>query len=157
MTQSDKINPLIIAVYGLPQISLAIIGYPLTIYLIPFYAGELGLPLAVLGTMLFLGRMTDIITDPIIGTLSDRTRLKSGRRKVWILAGAVVMLLGVHMLFDPVSPVGVWYFMIWLSVVFLGFTLIALPYQAWGAEISPAYEVRTRFAGSAQFCMILGL
>lgn len=61
--------------YGALALPLSTIGWPLSIYLAPFYAGEIGLPLAALGTAMLLARFADMITDPIIGTLSDRWRL----------------------------------------------------------------------------------
>lgn len=46
-----------------------------------------------------IARLTDVITDPIIGELLDRWRTPLGRRKPWLLAGVPVMMLGVYMLF----------------------------------------------------------
>jgi hypothetical protein len=47
--------------YGGLAMPLAMIGLPLAIYLAPFYAGELGLPLALLGTAMLIGRFSDVI------------------------------------------------------------------------------------------------
>ncbi len=77
---------------GLP---LAVIGYPLAIWIPAHYAGGLGIPLAAVGTILMLARLTDVITDPIMGEISDRVRTLWGRRKPWVLLGVPVMMLGV--------------------------------------------------------------
>ena len=57
---------------GLP---LAVIGYPLSIWIPAHYSGGLGISLAAVGTILMLARLTDVITDPIMGELSDRYRI----------------------------------------------------------------------------------
>ena len=60
------------ALYGLPNLPTSIVGLPIAIYIPAFYAGDLGLSLAFVGVILTLSRLTDVITDPMIGILSDR-------------------------------------------------------------------------------------
>jgi glycoside/pentoside/hexuronide:cation symporter, GPH family len=143
--------------YGTINLPLSFIGLPIVIFVAPFYASELGLPLGLLGTMLFLARMSDVITDPIIGIGSDHTRTRIGRRKPWIAAGVLVMMLGVFKLFMPAAGVGVVYFLLWVSVVYVGFTMITLPHEAWGGELSASYHERTRITGARQLFGLIGL
>lgn len=143
--------------YGTINLPLSFIGYPIVIFVAPFYASELGLPLGLLGTMLFLARMSDVITDPLIGVGSDHTRSRFGRRKPWIAAGILIMLMGVYKLFMPSAGVGMVYFLIWVSVVYFGFTMITLPHEAWGGELSASYHERTRITGARQFFGLSGL
>lgn len=143
--------------YGGINVPLSFIGLPLVIFVAPFYAGELGLPLGLVGTMLFLARMSDVITDPIVGVGSDHLRSRWGRRKPVIAAGVLVMMLGVWKLFAPTPPVDVWYFLLWVSVVYLGFTMISITHEAWGGELSGSYTERTRITGARQFFGIVGL
>jgi len=51
---------------------LAVIGYPLATWVPAHYSGGLGISLAAVGTILMLARPTDVVTDPIMGELSDR-------------------------------------------------------------------------------------
>ena len=139
---------------GLP---LAVIGYPLSIWIPAHYSGGLGLSLATVGTMLMLARFTDVITDPLLGEISDRVQTPFGRRKPWILIGVVVMLLGVWNLFIPDPGVGIWYFLFWLTIFFLGSTMIALPHRAWGAELSPDYHQRSRVTAAREIYVLIGL
>ena len=143
--------------YGTINLPLSFIGLPIVIFVAPFYATELGLPLGLLGTMLFLARMSDVITDPLIGIGSDHYRTRFGRRKPWIAAGIVIMMLGVYNLFIPSAGAGLVYFLIWVSVVYVGFTMITLPHEAWGGELSTSYHERTRITGSRQFFGLVGL
>ena len=73
------------------NIPLSLGGLPLGLYLTPYYASELGFSLATIGLILMLTRVTDVITDPLIGTLSDRTPARYGRRSIWIIIGMPVM------------------------------------------------------------------
>jgi glycoside/pentoside/hexuronide:cation symporter, GPH family len=143
--------------YGGLQFPLATIGLPLSIYLAPFYAGELGLPLAALGTAMLLARLSDIITDPMIGMLSDRWRPAIGRRRVWVPIGVSVLSLGVYLLFNPAKGVGLGYFLVALAMTYLGFTMTRLPYHAWGGELSSNYEERTRITSVRQMFSLAGL
>jgi glycoside/pentoside/hexuronide:cation symporter, GPH family len=143
--------------YGGLAMPLAMIGLPLSIFLAPFYAGEIGLPLALLGTAMLIGRFSDIVTDPLIGMLSDRWRPGIGRRRVWILIGAPVLAGSVWMLFNPLAGAGIGYFLLWLALVYIGFTMVQLPYQAWGGELTSNYEERSRVTSVRQLFGISGL
>lgn len=156
-SQELKLTKWKTAAYGSLALPLATIGLPLSIYLAPFYAGELGLPLAVLGIAMVLARLSDVITDPIIGMASDNLRTRFGRRRVWIPPGIAVIIVGVWFLFNPVAPVDIYYFVFWIAVVYLGFTLVQLPYQAWGGELTQDYNGRTRVASVRQAFGLVGL
>ena len=67
--------------YGGLGTPLAMIGYPIAIWLIPFYAEVIGTPLWVLANLILIARLTDVITDPLIGQWGDSTRTFIGRRK----------------------------------------------------------------------------
>ena len=139
---------------GLP---LAVIGYPLAIWIPAHYSGGLGISLAAVGTILMLARLTDVITDPLIGELSDRWRTPFGRRRPWLVMGPPVMMLGVYFLFVPGEGVGMLYFLFWLTIFFLGSTMIALPHRAWGAELSPDYHQRSRVTAAREIYVLVGL
>ena len=101
----------VIYTHGSLGLPLAIIGYPLSIWIPAHYSGGLGLSLAAVGTILMLARFTDVLTDPIVGELSDRWRTRIGRRKPWIIAGVPIMMLGVWRLFVPDGEVDLSYFL----------------------------------------------
>jgi len=143
--------------HGSIVIPLAVIGYPLAIWIPAHYAGGLGMSLAMVGTILMLARFTDVLTDPIMGEISDRWRTRFGRRRPWLLVGMPIMMLGVYKLFIPPADVGIWYFLIYLTLFFVGSTIIALPHRAWGAELSTDYHQRSRVTASREFFVLGGL
>ncbi|MEQ8378997.1 MFS transporter [Parvibaculum sp.] len=143
--------------YGQFVIPLAIIGLPIVIYIPAFYAGTLGLSLSAVGVILMIARLSDVVTDPLIGFLSDKTNTRFGRRRPWIVAGAPLLAISSFMLFSPVGEVSNFYLLFWISAIYLAFTLIAIPYFAWGAEISSGYQERSRITGVREIFMQIGL
>jgi GPH family glycoside/pentoside/hexuronide:cation symporter len=61
-----------IIAFGSVQLPLGMIGLPIAIYLAPLYSGQLQLSLQLIGLSLILARLSDFVTDPIVGVLSDR-------------------------------------------------------------------------------------
>lgn len=154
---SDVLSRKTIYAHGSLGLPLAVIGYPLSIWIPAHYSGGLGISLAAVGTILMLARLTDVITDPLMGEISDRWRTPIGRRRPWLLIGAPVMMLGVYRLFVPDEGVGMAYFLIWLTVFFVGATMIGLPHRAWGAELSPDYHQRSRVTAAREIYVLIGL
>jgi Na+/melibiose symporter-like transporter len=122
-----------------------------------FRYAELGVALGDVAWIVFVARMLDVAIDPTVGFLSDRTRARLGRRKTWVIAGTPLYVLAVWRLFVPPTEVDAIYFASWMVLFWLGFSMINIPYYAWGAELSPDYHERTRittwrtFAGSGGF------
>ena len=117
---------------------------PLVTYLPAIYAKQFGISLYALG-LIFLGeRVWSTICDPLVGWLCDRTSSRFGRRKVWIASGAVLFALAYAFLFFPVRGIGPLAMTAALAVLFLGWSMIVVPYFAWSGELSPDYHERTR-------------
>lgn len=143
--------------YALPGLPLAAIQLPLFVYIPAFYAQELGLGLAAVGGVLLLARLWDMATDPLIGFLSDRTGWALGRRKTWMLLGTPVLLVGAWFLLVPGAQAGLSDLLLWSFVITLGGTMILVPYQAWGAELSADYHERSRISGAREALVVLGV
>lgn len=135
-----------IAAYATPALLTGIILYPLTAILPTVYADIAGLNLALIGTILFIGRVFDAVTDPIIGHLSDITKSRIGARKPWILAGLGLGMVAIYFLFTPSPSVTIFYFTFWFLCAFLAFTMIDIPHRAWGTEISRHYDTRSKIS-----------
>jgi Na+/melibiose symporter-like transporter len=129
---TEILSKRILYAHGTLGMPLAVIGYPLAIWIPAHYSGGLGISLATVGTILMLARLTDVITDPLMGELSDRWRTPIGRRRPWLFIGPPVMMLGVYHLFMPSEGVGIAYFLFWLTIFFVGSTMIALPPSSLG-------------------------
>ena len=130
------------------------VSMPVALFLPAFYTQELGLGMAAVEFILMMARFWDVVTDPIIGYLGDRTSTPIGRRKPWIIVAVPMMMASVYFLFMPPEGIGSGYLLGWIMLLWLGWTLFNIPYYAWGAELSTDYTERTRITG---WRTILGL
>ena len=78
--RGDSASRLDLFSYGLLGLPLAAGTLPVYLFVPTFYAEELGLGLAAVGAVLFWMRLLDVVSDPVIGWLSDRTKTRFGRR-----------------------------------------------------------------------------
>lgn len=127
-------------------VPVAIMHGPALTVLPALYAKHAGISLAVIGLILIVARIFDAVTDPLIGFMSDRTRSPLGRRKPWILAGALMCSVAVYYQFRPGSATGALYFLFWSFALYLGWTFIEIPHSAWLSELTRNYDEKTRIA-----------
>ncbi len=157
VSQSPGLRYLVLLGYGNLAFPLAFLGYPLGLFVHPYYASQLGLALASISTVLLVSRIFDFVTDPLVGWLSDRMPGRFGRRRPFVILGLPITMLGVWKLFFPEPTVGIWYMLAWNLVMYFGWTVISLPYGAWGAELSQDYLQRSRIMSVRQIFTITGL
>lgn len=115
----------------------------------------LGMNPALVGLLGALPRLTDAITDPLMGFISDRTRSRWGRRRPYIFVGAIMAGLIFMLLWQlPAGRSESFYFWTFLGgsmVFFLAYTVFATPWVALGYELTPDYNERTRVMGVQNF------
>ncbi len=142
--------------YGLPGLPLAALLLPLYVTLPAFYADDMGLGFAVVGGVFLAARLWDVVTDPLIGVLSDRSSGRFGRRRPWIAAGAPILLVSATAVFMPAPGTGWLSLLVWTVGLYLGGTMVLLPYSAWGAELSPDYHQRSRITAWREGLVVVG-
>lgn len=130
----------------------------------PFFNVALNVAPSLLGIAVMFFRIWDAITDPIMGWVSDRTRSRFGRRRPYIVGGAIAGgLLFALMWWCPRGMSVTFYFSWYMTISILfytAFTIFGVPYVALGYELSPDYHERTRvmsfrtgFQSVAGFCI----
>jgi len=144
-----------LAAYGAPAFALAMPTIPAFVYLPALYAEGLGL--AAAGLVLLSARVVDVISDPIIGVVSDRYQTRWGRRKPWIFIGGLLAGFALIRLFQPPPDITSTYLLTWAVFLYLGWTLIAVPFTAWGAELSEDYHERSRITGVREGLTLIGI
>ncbi|TDI58255.1 MAG: MFS transporter, partial [Alphaproteobacteria bacterium] len=130
--------------YGLADVPVMLALMPMSIYLYRFYTGDIGLAISTVANIMLFARLFDVITDPLIGYLSDHTKSRFGRRKPWMLASVPLLMLGIYKIFMPPEGIGAVYLFSWLMVMWLGWTMLMIPYYAWAAELTTDYDERTK-------------
>jgi GPH family glycoside/pentoside/hexuronide:cation symporter len=115
----------------------------------------LGMNPALVGLLGALPRLTDALTDPLMGYISDNTHSRWGRRRPYIFAGAIASGIIFALLWQ--LPTGMsenyyfWYFLIGSFFFYLAYTVFATPWVALGYELTPDYHERTRLMGVQNF------
>lgn len=145
-----------LVLYGLPGLPLAAVTLPLYIHIPNFYAVDLGLGLGLVGLVVLAMRLWDVVTDPLVGILSDRIGGRYGRRRLWVAIGLPVAVIGGWMLFRPPTDAGLLHLLFAGMVLHLGWTLVMLPYQAWGAELTGDYNQRNRITAWREGFVVIG-
>ncbi len=116
---------------------------------------DLGFPPLLWGIVFFFPRIFDAITDPIMGFISDNTRSKWGRRRQYVLLGALVMGISYVIMWqlhkENSLTYNFVYFMIFSFLFYLGLTIFSVPYVAMGYEMSSDFHERTRIMAVAQW------
>ncbi len=118
------------------------------LYLI-FLTDVIRLAPGLAGTAVLVAKLWDAVNDPLMGAISDRTRTRWGRRRPYILAGAVLLVPIMALLWMPVSvaesQVGK---MVWAMVSYIAYntvqTVMAVPYASMSTEISTDYDQRNK-------------
>jgi GPH family glycoside/pentoside/hexuronide:cation symporter len=115
----------------------------------------LGMNPALVGLLGALPRLTDALTDPLMGYISDNTRTRWGRRRPYIFAGAVLAGIIYALLWqlpaDKSESFYFWYFLSGSIIFYLAYTMFATPWVALGYELTPDYHERTRLMGTQNF------
>jgi Na+/melibiose symporter-like transporter len=136
-----------VTAYGLPAFAFAMLLLPPYVLLPVFYSQNMGLSLQLVGYVVVACRLLDAVTDPVIGFLSDRTRSGFGRRRIWIALAVPFTIFTVLMLFVPPGEADIVWFAVGMAGLTLAWTMLLLPYSAWGAELSTDYNTRTLVVG----------
>ena len=134
--------------YGALGLPLAFVALPLYVVLPNHYAGALGVPLAWLGAVLLAARLLDAVADPLIGRWVDRLFARSALAawRVAALAGVALAIGFAALFFPPVE--GSAALLLWcaalLAVTYLGYSVVSVVHQAWGARLGGDEGQRAR-------------
>jgi Na+/melibiose symporter-like transporter len=142
--------------YALPALPLAVLTLPFFVIVPEFYARVGGVPIAAVGIALLMVRLVDAVSDPLAGLLADATRLRFGRRRIWLLASGPLVAVTAWFVFVPPDAPSALYLALWGAALSLAWTAAQVPWQAWGAELSGTYHGRTRVAAFRESLTVTG-
>ncbi len=147
--------------YAVPVAGVSFLSMLLTILYMKFATDVLLLAPAVVGLIFFLSRIWDAISDPLVGYLSDKTRGPLGRRRSWMLASSVPLVLFSAMLWGPPASLQGAALFVWVTIGIFGFytvyTVFGVPHMALGAEFTTDVQERNRVFGARQISWGVGI
>jgi glycoside/pentoside/hexuronide:cation symporter, GPH family len=144
--QSGKLSRKTKIFYGIGDIGNAVVNSAIQFFLMKFYTdGALILP-SLAGNALLIGKLWDAINDPLFGWLTDRTKSRFGKRRVFMIFGAIPLGISIALLwFVPTSDRLAAF--AWIAFTFILFdtlwTLTNVPYYALTSELTDDYDERS--------------
>ncbi len=157
---AEQLSLAVIWAYSAPRVGMGIMGLLFGTYLMKFSTDVLLIAPAAMGTIYFVARLWDGISDPMAGYLSDRTRSPLGRRRSWMFAAAVPMGASLVMIWSPPLALDALWLIAWMTLAMILYetasTAFFIPHGALGVELSPNYHERTRLFGWGHMIGALG-
>jgi len=153
----EKIPFLNKILYGTGDLGISMNNSIITAFFSVFMVTVVGMPPGLVAIIFIIGRSWDFINDPIIGHLSDRTRTKWGRRRPFLLFGAI--------------PFGLSFILLWLGpdfsqtglIIYYSYivyeamaTIVYMPYYALTPELTEDYDERTKLTSYRMMFNIIG-
>jgi GPH family glycoside/pentoside/hexuronide:cation symporter len=138
-----------------PAISGALYGY----FMLVFLVNVAGLAPAAAGTVLLIAKLWDAVNDPVVGWLTDHTRSRFGRRRPWLLLGALPFGLAFFLLWlvPPLGAVGKFAYYVLATMLFdTALTVVLVPFTSLTPELTPDYDERTSLTAVRMSFSIIG-
>ena len=146
--------------YGSGDLGFSLTNTILNVYFALYLTDVVGVTPAIAAMAFFIGRTWDYVNDPIVGYISDRTRTRWGRRRPFLLFGALPFAAAFTLLwwtppFHNQLAIGFYY-----ALVFALFdsaaTFVYMPFYSLTPELSDDYDERTGLTSTRMFFSILG-
>ncbi|CAN7163398.1 MFS transporter [Acidovorax sp. LjRoot194] len=146
--------------YAVGNVGLQMLIAAMNFMLMIFYTDVALVAPAVAGAALLVGKVWDTVNDPLFGWVTDRTRSRWGRHRVYLIYGAIplgIAAAAVWMVPPGLSPVAAF---LWIAITYTVFdtlmTLVQLPYQAMAANMTTDYDERTSLTAYASMGALIG-
>ena len=132
--------------YGIGDLGNALVNSAIQFFLMKFYTDAALIMPALAGNALLIGKIWDAINDPLFGWITDKTKSRFGKRRVFMLFGAIPLGIAIALLWFVPQVDRIWTF-VWIAVTFILFdtlwTLTNVPYYSLTSELTDDYDERS--------------
>jgi glycoside/pentoside/hexuronide:cation symporter, GPH family len=143
----DKLSRLTKFLYGISDFSFAFTDTTMQVLFAIYMTDVVGLSLSNAALVILIGRVWDAIDDPVFGFVTDKTRTRWGRRRPYLLFGAIPFALTFVMLwYRPPTDNAILLTVYYTAAYFLYdtfYTMITMPFFALTPELTQDYDERT--------------
>jgi len=155
--------PLIVRVgWGTGTFAMSLMFQAVSLLVLRYLVDYVGVAAALAGTLIGLAKAYDAVTDPVMGTLSDRTKTRWGRRRPYLVLGGIISAVSFILLFNLAAftdygsseLVAIVAFALLLNAT--GYTIFNVPYLAMPAEMTNDYIDRTKLISFRAGAVALG-
>jgi Na+/melibiose symporter-like transporter len=119
-----------------------------------FFVEVHGFEISVIGAFIFLSKIIDVTTDPFVGWLND---MNFCSRKIYLVVGGIFAGIGLYQLFLQENISNEFHLLVWLSILYFGWTLFQIPYLSIGYDLEKNYFLRTKLSATREFFILFGL
>lgn len=125
-----------------------------------FAASILGIDPWLAGVVIFVSKLFDVVTDPIVGVWSDRSRHKAGRRRPFLFWGSILSAVSFAAIFTTPAFESQYltaaYLFLALCLYAFAYTLYNIPYMSMPAEMTDSYHERSSIHAFRMVFVALG-
>ena len=133
--------------FGVGTIGVSIVLNTITVYFPALMSTVLGVPPVIAGALMTVSKLYDFFADLFIGGISDRAETRWGRRRPFLLGGALLSTLSILMIFCAPALTG-WTLIAYMGAALIiystGYSLFNIPYLAMPGEMTDGYNERLR-------------
>lgn len=132
--------------YGIGDLGNALVNSAIQFFLMKFYTDAALILPALAGNALLIGKIWDAVNDPLFGWITDKTKSRFGKRRVFMIFGAIPLGISIALLwFVPKADLTATF--IWIAATFILFdtlwTLTNVPYYSLTSELTDDYDERS--------------
>jgi glycoside/pentoside/hexuronide:cation symporter, GPH family len=132
--------------YGIGDLGNALVNSAIQFFLMKFYTDAALILPALAGNALLIGKIWDAVNDPLFGWITDKTKSRFGKRRVFMIFGAIPLGIAIALLWFVPQANRIWTF-VWIAGTFILFdtlwTLTNVPYYALTSELTDDYDERS--------------
>ena len=132
----------------------------MSFWVLKYLTDTVGIAAVWAGTAVMIGKVWDAITDPMMGFITDRTLSRWGRRRVYLLFGAVPMCLSMAFFFTAPVYLPSYMHFAWATFALIllntAATITNVPYSSLTPELSSDYHEQSSLNGYRFGCAVFG-
>jgi GPH family glycoside/pentoside/hexuronide:cation symporter len=151
----------VLVAYAVLNLGVSFLSTLFVVMYLKFATDRIGVPIAVMGAIFLVAKIWNAIADPIVGSWSDRTRTRLGRRRAWLLGSMLPFAWFTWMAWAPPMQLEGAALLAWVAVSVLGFysamTAFQVPHAALGVELTHHPQSRNRLFAVKYLVQMVGL
>ncbi|MBD3255610.1 MAG: MFS transporter [Candidatus Lokiarchaeota archaeon] len=146
--------------FSFGYLGIVLANWTFATYIFFFYASVIGLDPILIGLALGILGIWDMVNDPIMGHLSDKTKTRWGRRRPYLIFGTIPLIISFIMLWwNPFTEqIMIFFYFLTIMIIFeWTYTMISLSYGALYPELTPYIKERLEIASYSEFFDLIAL